>query len=86
MFGEVEWVAQKQLKVGWFRPEAGDLKISGRRLDAPAPPLVVEVGSGAEYRHRFSPSLMTFPTAGRWHIGARVGRKEAHFVVLIKGG
>jgi hypothetical protein len=31
-------------KVGWFRPAGADLIITGRRLDAEAPPLQAEVG------------------------------------------
>jgi hypothetical protein len=78
-------VAGERTKIGWFRPARTALKVTGRRLDAAAPPLSVETSpSGEEYRHQFQPSIMIFPTAGRWEITARAAQSEARFVVDVQ--
>jgi hypothetical protein len=80
-----ERVAGQRTKTAWFRPARTRLEVTGRRLDAPAPPLVVETSpSGEEYRHMFQPSIMIFPTEGRWEITAKAGASEARFVVEVK--
>ena len=84
MYGETDFVAGKPAKVAWFRPAATDLKVSGRRTDGPAPPLHIKIGTGAQYRHRFTPSLMTFPTPGRWEIRAKTGKSELRLVIRVR--
>ena len=83
MLGGIELVPGERAKVAWFRPAGTDLKLSGRRLDGPAPPAVFEAGTGAEYRHRFTPSSMTFPSEGCWEIVAKAGSSEAKFVIKV---
>lgn len=83
MYAEVVLIANRSLKVGWFRPAGADLVVTGQRLGGPAPALQVDIGTGAEYRHRFTPSLMTFPRAGLWEIQARCGTERARLVVRV---
>jgi hypothetical protein len=87
MLAQQDWVPKERFKVGWFRPARTKLQVSGRRLDAPAPPLFVETSpSGEEYRHKFQPSIMIFPTAGCWEIVAKAAQSEARFVIKVPGG
>jgi len=69
------------LKVGWFRPAGATLEISGRRLDAPAPPLEAHVPCC--YPTRFQATGLSFPTEGCWEITARAADEELTFVVEI---
>jgi hypothetical protein len=79
-------VPKERMKIAWFRPARTKLDVSGRRLDAPAPPLFVETSpSGEEYRHRFQPSIMIFPTEGVWEIVAKAGDSNARFVIRVPG-
>jgi hypothetical protein len=82
---DTERVAGKRVKTAWFRPARTKLEVTGRRLDAAAPPLLaVTSPSGEEYRHQFQPSSLTFPTDGCWEITARAGQSEARFVVKVE--
>ena len=83
MLGGINLVPGERFKVAWFRPAGTDLKLGGRRLDAPAPPPVLEAGTGAQYRHRFTPSFMTFPSEGCWEIVAKADNSEARFVIKV---
>jgi hypothetical protein len=77
-------VAGKRTKTAWFRPARTKLEVTGRRLDADAAPLFVETSpTGEEYRHKFQPSIMIFPTPGCWEITAKAGTSEARFVVNV---
>ena len=80
------WVPGKRTKTAWFRPARTKLEVTGRRLDATAPPLVFDTPPADSYRHRFTPSDMTFPTGGCWEIIAKAGESEARFVVEVSGG
>lgn len=58
------------------------LKVTGRRLDAPAPPLIVEVSNTAGPR----PSMMVgmnIPTLGCWEITGHYEDDELTFVVWV---
>ena len=77
------WVPGKRTKTAWFRPARTQIEATGRRLDGDAPPLVFSTPPGDSYRNRFTPSSMTFPTAGIWEINAKAGGSEARFVVKI---
>jgi hypothetical protein len=77
--------AGQRTKTAWFRPARTKLEVTGRRLDAAAPPLAVRTSpTGDEYRHMFQPSTMTFPTEGCWEITAKAGASEARFVVKVQ--
>jgi hypothetical protein len=72
-----EWI-----KVGWFRPEGAELKVTGQRLDGEAPPLEFE--APCCYPTRFQASGLYFPTEGCWEVTARAADKELSFVVWIE--
>ena|SRR5688572_21855843 len=78
------WVPGKRTKTAWFRPARTQIEATGRRLDGDAPPLVFSTPPGDSYRHRFTPSSMTFPEAGVWEITAKAGGSEARFVVEVR--
>jgi hypothetical protein len=80
------WVPGKRTKTAWFRPARARLEVTGRRLDAQAPPLVFDTPPADSYRHRFTPSDMTFPTSGYWEITAKAGGSAARFVVKVLDG
>lgn len=70
-------------KFGWWRVTPGTLTISGRRLDAPAPPLRADVpecyGSSG-----FQASGVFFPTAGCWEITGTVDDATLSFVTFVR--
>ncbi len=68
-------------KIGWWREGAGRLVITGRRLDARAPPLRSHVPSG--YGPGFQPAGLLFPTVGCWRVVGRVGPARLAFVVKV---
>ena len=70
------------LKLGWWRGVAGRLVITGRRLDAPAPPLDADVPGGYGARG-FVPSGLVFPTAGCWRVQGALGAARLSFVVKV---
>ena len=71
-------------KVGWWRGVPGQLVVTGRRLDAPAPPLRASVGTTASYGDRgFVPSGLRFPTTGCWRVVGRVGHAMLTLVVEV---
>jgi hypothetical protein len=69
------------IKVGWFRPEGAPLEITGRRLDAPAPPLDSHVPCC--YPTRFQATGLIFPEEGCWQVTARAAESELSFVVWV---
>jgi hypothetical protein len=64
----------------WWRDINGKIAITGRRLDAEAPPLTAYTQKG--YR-RFQPSAISFPTEGCWEVTGKVGSAKLTFVTLI---
>ena len=67
----------------WWKKRLGsDLVITGRRLDAAAPPLTGDVLGG--YEAGFQPSGITFPTPGCWEVTGRVGGAQLTFVTLVR--
>jgi hypothetical protein len=69
------------IKVGWFRPEAARLQISGSRLDGWAPALEAHVPCC--YPTRFQATGLTFPTEGCWEVTAKAEEKVLTFVVEV---
>lgn len=69
------------VKFGWTRGPGveGRLEISGRRLDAKAPPLGSEIQDYGP--SGFQPSTIVFPTEGCWKITGRAGDAELSFVL-----
>jgi hypothetical protein len=74
--GSIGW------KLGWYRLLPGDLTITGRRLDAPAPPLRASVPDGYGTIH-FQASGVWFPTEGCWQVTGHLGRSELTFVTFV---
>jgi hypothetical protein len=74
--GSIRW------KFPWWRLTRGRLTISGRRLDAPSPPLVSYVpnGYGAV---GFQASAVIFPRQGCWQITGQLAGKSVTFVELV---
>src|SRR5574341_1160075 len=64
-------------KVGWFRPAGAELVITGRRLDAEAPPLEAE--ASCCYPTRFQGSGVYFPTGGCWEVTAQAEDRKLSF-------
>ena len=69
-------------KLGWWRGVPGRLRITGRRLDAAAPPLRAHVPEGYGPRG-FQPTGLVFPTVGCWRVVGRVGDARLTFVVKV---
>lgn len=61
------------------------LSVSGRRLDAPAPPLQVSEPTNAMSEEIHSAMLVgvTLPTTGCWEISGRYGDAQLSFVVWV---
>ena len=70
------------VKFPWWRGVIGDLKISGIRLDAAAPPLRAEIPSGYG-DSGFQASGVIFPTDGCWEVTGKAGSAALTFVVLV---
>ena len=74
--GSIGW------KFGWYRLAPGVLSITGRRLDADAPPLTGTVPSGYGTTG-FQPSGVDFPTEGCWEVAGSVGSAHLTFVAFV---
>jgi len=59
----VDRLGRVGMKFGWWRTVPGRLHITGRRLDAAAPPLRADVPAGYGATG-FQPSGVTFPRRG----------------------
>jgi hypothetical protein len=70
------------MKFGWRRGVSGQLRIEGRRLDVPAPPLRAEVPCCYGERG-FQASYVVFPTPGCWEVTGRVGDARVTFVTKV---
>ena len=70
------------MKFGWWRVEPGKLAITGKRLDAPAPPASGDAPDG--YGDvGFQASGVRFPTEGCWAITGTVGGTSLTFVTFV---
>jgi hypothetical protein len=70
-------------KVGWWRGLSGELVITGRRLDASAPPLLASSSSIGYGPSGFQPSGLVFPTVGCWKVVGKLPRAKLAFVVKV---
>ena len=68
-------------KFGWWRAGSGKIRISGRRLDASAPPLRAHVPDG--YGLGFQATGLTFPTTGCWRVTGRYLKSQISFTLLV---
>jgi hypothetical protein len=70
------------MKFGWWRTATGKLRITGRRLDGPAPPAqsFVPDGYGAT---GFQASGVDFPTEGCWEITGTLPTTSLRFVTFV---
>ena len=81
---DVEPDGRLGMKFGWYRLTSGFLTITGRRLDAPAPPASgLTSGYGLT---GFNASGVNFPTEGCWQVTGRVGRVTLTFVTFVIKG
>ena len=74
------------MKFGWYRLTKGYLTITGRRLDAPAPPASGDTFPGSYGLTGFNASGVVFPTEGCWQVTGRVGRVALTFVTFVIKG
>jgi hypothetical protein len=70
------------MKFGWWRVVPGELTITGRRLDGPAPPARAGVPDGYG-ESGFQASGVTFPTEGCWEVTGHVGTASLTFVTFV---
>src|SRR2546428_11512187 len=70
------------MKFGWRRGVPGQLRIEGRRLDAPASPLRAEVPNGYGDLG-FQATYVNFSTPGCWEVTGRVGDASVTFVTMV---
>jgi hypothetical protein len=71
------------MKFGWWRATSGYLTITGRRLDAPAPPASADTHPGSYGTTGFNASGVYFPTEGCWQVAGRVGSGSLSFVTFV---
>jgi hypothetical protein len=69
-------------KQGWWRGRKGRLVITGRRLDAAAPPLRADIPSGYG-DSGFIATAINFPTAGCWRVNGKQGTARLTYVVKV---
>lgn len=74
--GSISW------KYGWWRATSGKLRVTGRRLDAAAPPLSATIPDGYG-DSGFQSSGVRFPTRGCWQVTGRVGDVSLTFVTAV---
>jgi hypothetical protein len=82
--GEILPDGSLSMKFGWTRGEGlrGKLKIHGRRLDAPAPPLRARIPDGYGDTG-FQATALIFPTEGCWEVTGEVGDTRLTFVTRV---
>jgi hypothetical protein len=68
-------------KVGWWRAGEGRITITGRRVDATAPPLRSHVPAG--YGRGFQATGLTFPTTGCWRVTGSFKGAHLTYTVLV---
>jgi hypothetical protein len=80
-----ELVAQDgsvDIKFGWWRAASGKLQVTGRQLDAPAPPVRAHVPDGYG-DNGFQASNVEFPTEGCWEVTGALPATGLRFVAFV---
>jgi len=81
----IPWTSGETIKkVMWVKPTETRLKISGRRIDADARPLVARP-SDAYSSFGFEVVTFYFPTDGCWEITGEAGDANISFVTFVGG-
>ena len=70
------------MKFGWTRGVRGQLRIEGRRLDAPASPLRSHIPNGYG-PIGFQATALVFSSPGCWEVTGRVGDTSLTFVTKV---
>ena len=70
------------MKFGWTRGVHGQLRVEGRRLDAPASPLRSHIPNGYG-EVGFQATSLAFSTPGCWEVTGRVGNASLTFVMKV---
>jgi hypothetical protein len=70
-----------QMKFPWWRKAQDKLTITGRRLDANAPPLRADIGESSNIH--MVPTYIIFPTVGCWEVTGKVGDTSLVFVTRV---
>jgi hypothetical protein len=71
-----------RMKQGWWRGLPAALVVTGRRLDAPAPPLRADIRSGYG-EEGFIPIAVIFPAVGCWRVTGKLGSTRLTYVVKV---
>ena len=69
------------MKFPWWKETQDKLTITGRRLDAPAPPLRADVGASDDFH--MVPTYIIFPTIGCWEVTGKAGNATLTFVTRV---
>ena len=72
------------VKFPWTRGVPGDLRITGRRLDADAPAAQSSIPDGYG-RTGFQSTAVIFPSPGCWEVTGRVGAASLTFITKVTG-
>jgi hypothetical protein len=73
-----------RVNFSWWRAVPGKFSITGRRLDAPAPPLRSSPNDDSAGPFGFTPGYLYFPTEGYWEITGRIdGHPSLTFVAHV---
>lgn len=70
-----------QMKFPWWRNSEAALEITGRRLDATAPPLRAEIGSSGDVH--MVPTYLIFPSTGCWEVSGKTGGVSLVFITEV---
>jgi len=70
------------MKFGWTRGIRGKLNVTGRRIDADAPPLRFETGT-PNSESGFIASYLIFSTPGCWEVTAQIGDRVDSRIIFV---
>lgn len=80
--GFVDHFGRVGMKFGWWREVAGQLRITGRRLDGSAPPVRSDIPDGYG-SSGFQATGVIFPTEGCWEVTGTVDGSSLSFVTFV---